>query len=215
MSRALMLLPVTVVWAACAAGTAERPAESTTAGGATSATTHAEHRPSPPADTDAWKRRPADDACRAALGSLAAGELDRFGGLGACGRVDAEAALGSSGEAPSRFEQFGEYRVYPHAGGDVLVWFLGGEIRVMQLLYPKLSRPLQTVFGAPEAKTKSELSPEWDQWIYASRGLTAHVKRGAGDVVTLFVYRPTTVEKFLETDIAKVSKSEAPLEELK
>lgn len=173
-----------------------------------------EARPAP-APADHWKSRPADAACQASLTALVAGDLDAFHGLGRCGRVDAEAAIGASGEAPSKFEQFGEYRVYPHAGGSVFVWFLADEIRVLELLYPKLGRPLKSLVGEPEAKAKSELSPDWDQWIYASRGLTAHVKRSGGEVIALFAYRPTTVEAFLKTDIARVAKSESPLEELK
>lgn len=168
-----------------------------------------------PEPVDKWKSRAADPACQMTLSSLVKGELESFQGLGKCGRVDAEGAIGSSGDQPSKFEQFGEYRVYPHAGGSVLVWFISDDIRVMQMLYPKLKRPLKSLIGEPESKVKSELSPEWDQWIYARRGLTAHVKRGTGDVVTLFAYQPTTVEAFLKTDIARVAKSEAPLEELK
>jgi len=166
-------------------------------------------------DVDKWKRRATDAACGASLNALVSGELASFRGLASCGRVDAESALGSSGDAPSKFEQFGEYRVYPHAGGSVMVWFLADDIRVMQLLYPKLPRPLESQLGKPEAKAKSNLSPEWDQWIWASRGLSAHVKRGSGEVISLFAYKPSSVDAFLQTDIARVSKSEAPLEELK
>jgi hypothetical protein len=164
---------------------------------------------------DKWKARPTDAACTAGLSALADGQLEGFAGLGKCGRVDAEAALGSSGEGPSKFEQFGEYRVYPHGAGSVLVWFLADDIRVLQLIYPKLKKPLKSALGEPEAKIESALSTDWDQWVYASKGLTAHVERTTGKVSALFAYRPTTVDAFLKTDIAKVAKSEAPLEELK
>jgi len=172
---------------------------------------------SPPAagSMDKWKQRPADPACQASLSALAGAQLEAFKGLGKCGRIDAEDTLGSSGDQPSKFEQFGEYRVYPHAGGSVLVWFLADDIRVLQFLYPKLNKPIKALVGEPEAKIKSELSPDWDQWIYAARGLTAHVRRATGEVIALFAYRPTTVEAFLKTDIARVAKSESPLEELK
>jgi hypothetical protein len=170
----------------------------------------------PPAPhVEKWKSRNADADCQANLSALAEARLDAFKGLGRCGRVDAEAALGSSGDAPSKFEQFGEYRVYPHQGGSILVWFLAEDIRVLQLLYPKFTRPLHAVLGEPEARVKSELSAEWDQLIWAGRGLTAHVRRGSNEVIALFCYRPTTVDAFLKSDIARVSKSEAPLEELK
>jgi hypothetical protein len=169
----------------------------------------------PAAPVDAWRSRPADAGCDDSLTALAAGDLARFHGLGKCGRIDAETALGSSGDEPSKFEQFGEYRVYHREQGSVLVWFLSDDIRVAQILYPKLGRPIAELLGEPEAKVISRLSPAWDQWIYASRGLTLHVKRGTNEVITLFAYHPTTVDQFLATDIARVAKSEAPLEDLK
>ncbi|HEX4461418.1 MAG TPA: hypothetical protein VIA18_25735 [Polyangia bacterium] len=163
---------------------------------------------------DRWKQRPSVAACRDALVALARADLAAFR-LGSCGRVDAERALGSSGDQPSHFEQFGEYRVYTYAGNSILVWLLADNVRVIQLLYPKLSQPITTLLGTPEAKAPSQLSSAWEQWIYASRGLAAHVKPATGEVVTLFAFPPTSVAAFLETDIARVSKSEAPIEELK
>jgi hypothetical protein len=165
-------------------------------------------------DADRWKQRPSVVGCRDALAALARADLAAFR-LGSCGRVDAERAFGSSGDQPSRFEQFGEYRVYTHGGDSILVWFLADNIRVMQLLYPKLSQPIATLLGAPDTKAPSQLSSAWEQWIYASRGLAAHVKPATGEVITLFAFQPTSVAAFLETDIARVSKSEAPIEELK
>ena len=163
---------------------------------------------------DRWKQRASDVACRDTLVALAHADLAAFR-LGTCGRIDAERAFGSSGEAPSRFEQFGEYRVYTFGGSSILVWFLADNIRVMQMLYPKLSQPIAALLGAPDAKAPSQLSTSWEQWIYARRGLAAHVKPATGEVITLFAFQPTTVAAFLETDIAHVSKSEAPIEELK
>jgi hypothetical protein len=163
---------------------------------------------------DRWKQRTSDAGCRDALGALARADLAAFR-LGSCGRIDAERAFGSSGDLPSRFEQFGEYRVYHSAGNSILVWLLADNIRVMQLLYPKLPQPIATLLGAPDAKAPSKLSSDWEQWIYASRGITAHVKPATGEVITLFAFQPTSVAAFLETNIARVSKSEAPIEELK
>jgi hypothetical protein len=162
-----------------------------------------------------WKQRPSDAGCRDALAALARADVAAFR-LGTCGRIDAERAFGSSGDQPSRFEQFGEYRVYTAGGGNsILVWFLADNIRVIQLLYPKLPQPIATLFGRPDAKAPSRLSSAWEQWIYASRGIAAHVKPATGEVVVLFAFQPTSVGAFLETDIAHVSKSEAPIEELK
>jgi hypothetical protein len=162
-----------------------------------------------------WKQRPSDAGCQEALAALARADLAAFR-LGTCGRIDAERALGGSGEQPSRFEQFGEYRVYTAGGGNsMLVWFLADNIRVIQLLYPKLPQPIASLLGRPDAKAPSQLSSGWEQWIYARRGIAAHVKPATGEVVTLFAFQPTDVAAFLETDIAHVSKSEAPIEELK
>jgi hypothetical protein len=165
--------------------------------------------------TERWRTRPADATCGAHLAALARAEIDAFRGLGICGRIDAENTLGSSGDKPSRFEQLGEYRVYSAGGNSILVWFVADNIRVIQLLYPKLPRPLEALLGPPGANAASQLSADWDQWIYADRGLTAHVNRETGEVVTLFAYKPTTVAEFLRSDIARVSKSESPLEELR
>ena len=170
---------------------------------------------SPSVELSGWRRRPVSAECRRELAALAAGELDAFHGLPRCGRVDAEGTLGDSGDGPAQFEKMGEYRVFAHANRSVIVYFLADDIRVVELLYPKLTRPLPSLLGAPEGKIKSALSPGWDQWIYASRGLAAHVNRATGEVTALFAYAPTTVEAYLQTDIARVSKSEAPLEELK
>lgn len=162
-----------------------------------------------------WKQRPSDAGCRDALLALARADLAAFH-LGTCGRIDAERAFGTSGDQPSRFEQFGEYRVYTAGGGNsILVWFLADNIRVIQLLYPKLPQPLATSLGPPDAKAPSQLSSGWEQWIYARRGIAAHVKPATGEVITLFAFQPTSVAAFLETDIAHVSKSEAPIEDLK
>ena len=141
-----------------------------------------------PAATDAWRARAASPDCRRDLASLGAGALDSFHGLPRCGRVDAEGTLGDSGAAPSQFEKLGEYRVFTSGGRSVLVYFLADDIRVVELLYPTLPRPLQAQLGAPERKIPSELSPAWEQWIYATRGLTAHVQRSNGKVAALFAY---------------------------
>ena len=205
-----------VACAACATGmpaTSSAPSASTVAPAATNDATDERARGDDAAAR--WKQRPSDAGCRDALGALARAELAAFR-LGTCGRIDAERALGSSGEQASRFEQFGEYRVYTAGGGNsILVWFLADNIRVIQLLYPKLPQPIAILFGAPDAKAPSQLSSGWEQWIYARRGLAAHVKPATGEVIVLFAFQPTSVAAYLETDIAHVSKSEAPIEELK
>ena len=170
---------------------------------------------SPGAELDRWRSRTASPDCRRDLAALGDGTLDAFHGLGRCGRVDAEGTLGDSGATPSQFEKLGEYRVFSGGGRNALVYFLADDIRVVELLYPKLPRPLVAQLGTPERKVKSELSPQWEQWIWATRGLTAHVQRSTGQVTALFAYSATSVDAFLGSDVARVSKSEAPLEELR
>jgi len=207
----MMVFCVALAACATAAPVASRaPAESSTP----SPAVRGDERARNDDGADRWKQRPSVAGCRDALGALAHADLAAFR-LGSCGRVDAERAFGSSGPEPSRFEQFGEYRVYTVGGNSILVWFLADNIRVMQLLYPKLSQPIATLLGAPDAKAPSQLSSAWEQWIYASRGIAAHVKPATGEVITLFAFQPTSAAAFLETDIARVSKSEAPIEELK
>ncbi|MDB4969072.1 MAG: hypothetical protein JWN44_4761 [Myxococcales bacterium] len=203
------MMLVCVAFAACATAT---PATSSAPLAPTAAASDDRARGD---DTAArWKQRPEGAGCQDALAALARADLGAFR-LGTCGRIDAERAFGSSGDQPSRFEQFGEYRVYTAGGNSILVWFLADNIRVIQLLYPKLPQPIATVLGPPDAKAPSRLSSAWEQWIYARRGIATHVKQATGEVVTLFAFQPTSVAAFLETDIAHVSKSEAPIEELK
>jgi hypothetical protein len=170
---------------------------------------------SPTVAVDAWRARAASPDCRRDLAALGQGALDSFHGLPRCGRVDAEGTLGDSGAAPSQFEKLGEYRVFTSGGRSVLVYFLADDIRVVELLYPTLPRTLQAQLGVPERRIPSELSPSWEQWIYATRGLTAHVQRSNGKVAALFAYAASSTDAFVASDVARVSKSEAPLEELR
>ena len=207
------MIPFCLSLAACA--TAAPAPSSIPSASAPSPAAPSEERAHSDESADRWKQRPRDAGCHDALVALARADLASFR-LGTCGRIDAENAFGGSGDQASRFEQFGEYRVYTAAGGNsILVWFLADNIRVMQLIYPKLPQPIATLLGAPDAKAPSRLSNDWEQWVYAGRGIAAHVKPATGEVITLFAFQPTSVAKFLETDIARVSKSEAPIEELK
>src|SRR6185369_6902255 len=100
----------------------------------------------------------------------------------------------------------------------VLVWFLQDDIRVIEIAYPKLSPTeanLGTSLGAAEAKLPSLLSQDWDQWVYASRGLSLHVERKTQKVAALFAYPTMSVEEFRNTDISRVAKSEDPVEQLR
>jgi hypothetical protein len=208
--RLVTVLPLALL--GCASTSSSTSTSSASAPASPSSTTATEQ---PASHVEKWQSRAEDPACQQRLGLLARGELTQFEGVVKCGRVDAEKVLGDSGKAPSKFEQFGEYRVYKHGKDTLLVWFLADDIRVIQLLYPKLGAPLPTLLGAPQTKIKSQLSPEWEQWVYANRGLTLHVKKTSGEPVVLFAYAPSTVEEFLKSDVARVARTETPVEELK
>ena len=54
------------------------------------------------------------------------------------------------------------------------------------------------------------------KWVDSVSGKTfPTINPSTGEVITLFAFQPTDVAAFLQTDIARVSKSEAPIEELK
>src|SRR5438105_2915825 len=115
-ARGSSMMLCCVACAACATGmpaTASAPSASTATPAAPNDATDERARGDDAAAR--WKQRPSDPGCRDALVALARAELAAFR-LGTCGRIDAERALGSSGDQASRFEQFGEYRVYT-AGG--------------------------------------------------------------------------------------------------
>ena len=205
----LFLLPA-VFYAAVVAPACSQPKPAPTTAAAPSSPSN-----EAPVSIEKWQTRSETPSCYNSLASLAQGELQSFSGIGKCGRVDAEKALGSSGDQPSKFEQFGEYRVYKVAKESLLVWFLSDDIRIIQLLYPKLGKPVRAVLGEPQARIQSQLSHEWEQWIYASRGVTLHVRKGNAEPVVLFAYAPSTVEEFLKSDVARVARTEAPVEELR
>ncbi len=205
----LVMLPAMLA-AACAT-----PASSTPAVVAAPTTTAPSAAPRAGSSVDKWRARAEDPECQRRLQALAQGQLKGWNGVGKCGRIDAERALGDSGDQPSKFEQFGEYRVYKAGKDSLLVWFLSDDIRVIQLLYPKLGQPLKTLLGEPQAKIKSQLSAEWEQWVYANRGLALHVRRANSEPVMLFAYAASTVEEFLKSDVARVARTESPVEELK
>src|SRR5256885_7244354 len=50
------------------------------------------------AHDEKWKSRAQDQSCASGLSALAAGRLETFRGVQRCGRVDAEAVFGSSGD---------------------------------------------------------------------------------------------------------------------
>lgn len=58
--------------------------------------------------------------------------------------------------------------------------------------------------GAPETTIPSRLQRFHTQWIYAQRGLTAHVNNHTGEIVRLYAYPVTTTRKFLNSWLSRV-----------
>lgn len=163
--------------------------------------------------------------CTAALQILASGRLHDFRGLPTgCRREHAETALGPTPSGPDGVAQLGDlmlgFRDYRTARKGapygVTVWFVENEIAVVQINSPLLSDSLERALGAPEAKTRSLLRAFYTQWVYASRGLTAHVSNrdpsgSPTAVLRLYAYPPTTVETFLSSPLSRVETRRIPL----
>jgi hypothetical protein len=143
---------------------------------------------------------------------LAAGDLRGWHGLDeGCDRASAEAALGPSEAGPDGSGMLGgvptAFRRYPPAPAvpdGVVVWLEEDWVVAVELMQPVLPEPIAAQLGPPEARERSGLASFHSQWIYAGRGLTAHVDDVSEDVRRLYGYAPTTVEDFLASPIASV-----------
>lgn len=164
---------------------------------------------------DPSKSASASQACRDALSALAAGQLEFFTGLAGCTRADAEAALGSSRGQAGRREPWGlalRLPGGPATPSGVTVWVDGDRALVLQAITLRIERPIRELLGEPEGTAPSGLSSDWRQWIWASRGLTAHVQPASGQVITLYGYSATSVHEFLDGEIANVWSEEQRLD---
>ena len=158
------------------------------------------------------------DAAVTALRAFSRGDLGAWWGLPSdCTRADAEAALGPS-EPP---EDIGGvlaggpcvYRAYAPGAGTplgVAVWFAGDAAVVIETRSPRLAVGLGKALGAPEAVEPSKLGSSRVQWVYAARGLTAHVTSGTGEIFWLYGYTPCAVEDFLAAPLARVELRRIP-----
>jgi hypothetical protein len=81
----------------------------------------------------------------------------------------------------------------------VKLWFRGDQITLVEIFLPALSRPVREQLGEPEATGDSHLGDGMEQWIYASRGLTAHVEPWNGKAVRIYGYPPMAVAEFLRS----------------
>ena len=148
--------------------------------------------------------------CRAALLALAEGRLETFRGLHACTVKDADAALGAAENAPGSLHPWGKARRYRErlatpVGVEVVVQ--GELIVAIEIFRPVLERSLRASLGEPEKRIESGLSSDWEQWVYAGRGLTAHVD-GRGAVMAVYAYEPMGTAEFLRSSIADVHVTE-------
>ncbi|MFQ5768512.1 MAG: hypothetical protein ACE5ID_11105 [Acidobacteriota bacterium] len=152
--------------------------------------------------------------CLHSLSRFAEGELQLFTGLPpGCERSLAEQALGPSEEETDGVGwlagQLTTFRRYPPRGfapQGVIVWLHQHEIAALQINQPDLPvTKLEEILGSPEATEPSGLHSFTKQWIYASRGLTVHLRPSTSEVFRLYGYRPMTVEEFLNSPLSQVS----------
>ena len=59
-------------------------------------------------------------------------------------------------------------------------------------------------------KIGSGLSSDWEQWVYSTRGLTAHVDPHH-IVMVVYAYEPMSTTDFLQSPIAHVYTTEYPI----
>lgn len=149
-------------------------------------------------------------ACRTALLALAEGRLEMFRGLHACTVKDADAALGAAVNAPGSLHPWGKARRYRErpatpVGVDVVVQ--GELIVAIEIFRPVLERSLRASVGEPEKRIESGLSSDWEQWVYAARGLTTHVDEREA-VMAVYAYEPMSTADFLRSSIADVHVTE-------
>src|SRR5579863_9721918 len=125
--------------------------------------------------------------CTVSLQALASGSLADWTGLSPdCTRQTAQEAFGESGMTQDSVGSLNGsptgYRAYPAAPAapnGILVWFVEDQIVLIRIQEPTLP-PLESLLGKPEATAVSQLHAIHTQWIYASRGLTAHVQNQTG-----------------------------------
>jgi hypothetical protein len=145
--------------------------------------------------------------CSDSLRALADGNYDQWKGLIRCSRADADAALGPAVGTPSP-GTFGVSRFHAAraaAPSGVEVWLRAhDEIVLVQINGARPRAPLDQLLGKAEAVIDSGLDPSFEQWVYASRGLTAHVQRWDHVPVRVYGYAPMTIGEFRDNPISQV-----------
>jgi hypothetical protein len=157
--------------------------------------------------------------CAGALHVLARGQFSEWTGLPSdCARAHAEEVLGPTASGPDGAGILGDspaaFRIYPAtsvAPYGLMVWFAENKIVAVQINQPKLDRPLNEQIGEPEYVAPSMLKTLQKQWIYASRGLSAHVSGVSGSISSIYAFPATTVEEYLRSSLSRVSSRRIPL----
>jgi hypothetical protein len=91
-----------------------------------------------------------------------------------------------------------------------MLWLEGDRILAIELYKPALTQPLADILGPAEEIAVSNLRSSGLQWIYASRGLTAHLS-GSGALFRIYAYPATTLKEYRESWISRVQIRRIPL----
>ena len=162
------------------------------------------------------------DPCRTALAAFTKKEFASWSGLplgcelGAVALVwslqddNANAALGTGHNVTySRSATVSGY------GEPVEVWYRDSRVVQISTLYPEISDPkaLLATLGAPALKLDCYLQTvpvlnKGGEWVYPDRGLTFRMSSDHTNIIQVFVYPPTTAERYQ----AELYTLEAPRE---
>jgi hypothetical protein len=153
------------------------------------------------------------DMERAVL-SFADMKLDRWSGLPACASADMARILGAGGPLQPG-GSLGGFRRFPGRAATplgVLAWLGDGDRVVAVGAYSPELPALKDLIGPPEHVAPSLVfSPSHEQWIYASLGLVAHFDKWAMKVSRVYGFAATTVEAYLQSQLALVEATERML----
>lgn len=151
------------------------------------------------------------------LRELAAGRYAHFSGLPrGLTRPQVVEALGPAFAGPqsdkpaaddARTAWYGEAEGAPI--GLTVTFYDDLAVRV-EIVTPRAAKPIEEQLGPPESVAESLLGTTRDQWIWAERGLTAHVNRISGDVDYLYAYRSMSLDEYLDSSLASVSSTRIP-----
>ena len=163
-----------------------------------------------PADSGPATDQTSDDAnCAEAIAALANGDFNRWRGLpDGCTRADVEDMLSlvtCEANESSPYSGFLDYAPTPGAPSGLTVHYSVGTVDYTTIVGPRFRQPIQDVLGEPEGKIQSYLEGSREQWVYASLGLAFHMRAWEPGVNWLYVFRPTTLEVYKMSQLARAS----------